>query len=240
MTTPAGTRTAVHMPDDGFRKHARGASWPVVATLVVSITACLFHKSPLLEPQQSELFAQAPDSFEVGVETSRGRFVLMAHRDWAPAGVDRFYYLTKHQYYDGVKFFRVIRNFVVQFGINGDPKIAAKWRGLPIADDPVRQSNRRGMVSFASAGPNTRTVQLFINLVDNPRLDSLGKIGFMPIARVVDGMEVVDSLYSGYGEAAPRGRGPMQDSISRQGNAYLERAFPMLDSVIVARIERTW
>ena len=216
-----------------------GALWPVLAMLLASFTACL-HKSPLLEPSQSELFAQAPDSFLVGVETSRGRFAVIAHRDWAPAGVDRFYYLVKHHYYDGVKFFRVIRNFVVQFGISGDPKVAARWRALPIADDPVRQSNRRGTVSFASAGPNTRTVQLFINLVDNTRLDTLGRVGFMPIARVEEGMEVVDSLYSGYGEAAPRGKGPMQDSISRQGNAYLERSFPNLDSIISVRIEREW
>ena len=219
----------------------RQRAWrSMLAVLLASLAACLWHKSPLLEPKQSELYAQAPDSFRVGVETSRGHFVMMAHRDWAPAGVDRLYYLVKHDYYDGVKFFRVIPRFVVQFGLSGDPRIAAVWRERKMADDPVRQSNRRGAVSFASAGPNTRTVQLFINLVDNTRLDTLGRVGFSPIAKVVEGMEVVDSLYGGYGEAAPRGRGPIQDSISRQGNAYLARAFPQLDSILYARIERVW
>jgi peptidyl-prolyl cis-trans isomerase A (cyclophilin A) len=222
------------------RGTGRRLAWEtVLAALLVLAGACL-HRSPLLEPRQKELYAQAPDSFRVAVETSRGRFVVAAHRDWAPSGVDRFYYLVNHHYYDGVRFFRVIKGFVVQFGINGDPKIAATWRALPIADDRLRQSNRRGTISFASAGPNTRTVQLFINLVDNRRLDSLGKVGFMPIASVVEGMPVVDSLYGGYGEAAPRGKGPSQDSLTRQGNAYLSRAFPQLDSIVTARIEREW
>jgi peptidyl-prolyl cis-trans isomerase A (cyclophilin A) len=215
-------------------------SWMVLGALVLFATACLWGRSPLLEPRQKALYAQAPDSFRVDFETSRGRFVVVAHRDWAPAGVDRFHYLVKNHYYDGVRFFRVIKGFVVQFGLNGDPKVTAVWRALPIADDPVKQSNRRGMLSFASAGRNTRTVQLFVNLVDNRRLDTLGKVGFMPIANVVEGMAVVDSLYSGYGEAAPRGKGPSQDSITRQGNAYLSRAFPQLDSVVSARIEREW
>jgi peptidyl-prolyl cis-trans isomerase A (cyclophilin A) len=230
------------VPDEKEKRRmiAQRAWRSMLAVLLASLAACLFHRSPLLEPPQSELYAQAPDSFRVGVETSRGRFVMMAHREWAPSGVDRLYYLVKHNYYDGIKFFRVIPRFVVQFGISGDPKIAAVWRERKLADDPVRQSNRRGTVSFASAGPNTRTVQLFINLVDNTRLDTLGRVGFTPIAKVVEGMDVVDSLYSGYGEAAPRGHGPMQDSISRQGNAYLGRVFPQLDSILFARIERVW
>jgi len=218
----------------------RRLSWMVLGGLVASVTACLWGRSPLLEPRQKALYAQAPDSFRVGFETSRGRFVVVARRDWAPSGVDRFHYLVANHYYDGVRFFRVIRGFVAQFGINGDPKVTAVWRSLPIADDPVKQSNRRGTLSFASAGKNTRTVQLFINLVDNRRLDTLGKVGFMPIASVVEGMAVVDSLYAGYGEGAPRGKGPSQDSITRQGNAYLARAFPQLDSVVTARIEREW
>ena len=229
-------------PDDGERSTAawRIARCSMLVALVLMAAACVFHRSPLLEPKQSELYAQAPDSFRVGFETSRGRFVVVAHRDWAPAGVDRFHYLVQHRFYDGARFFRVIKGFVVQFGINGDPKVTATWRALPIADDIVRQSNRRGTISFASAGPNTRTVQLFINLVDNRRLDTLGRVGFMPIASVVEGMEVVDSLYSGYGEAAPRGHGPMQDSITRQGNGYLTRRFPQLDTIVFARIEREW
>jgi peptidyl-prolyl cis-trans isomerase A (cyclophilin A) len=195
---------------------------------------------PLLEPKQGDLFAAAPDSFVVGMTTSRGRVAIMAHRAWAPAGVDRFYYLAKNGYYDGTRFFRVIRGFVAQFGINGDPAIAAAWRTRRIPDDRVVASNTRGTISFASSGPNTRTVQLFINLADNKRLDTLRRTGFAPIARVIDGMNVVDSLYAGYGEGAPSGRGPSQDSISTQGNAYLMRAFPDLDYIVSARVEREW
>ena len=205
-----------------------------------ALAGCFLRSQPLLRPDQGELFAAAPDSFRVAFETTKGTFAVMARRNWAPHGVDRFYYLARHDYYDGVRFFRVIRRFVVQFGINGDPKISAAWRPLQMPDDSVRHSNRRGTVSFASAGPNTRTVQLFINLVDNPRLDSLGRVGFAPIAEVVEGMAVVDSLYSGYGEAAPRGKGPQQDSIAALGNAYLEQSFPLLDAIVRTRVEREW
>jgi len=201
---------------------------------------CFLQRRPLLHPDQGELFAAAPDSFRVAVVTSKGTFTVMARRAWAPRGVDRFYYLTRHNYYDGVRFFRVIRNFVAQFGINGNPEVSAVWRPLQIPDDSVRHSNKRGTISFASAGPNTRTVQLFVNLVDNPRLDNLGRVGFAPIAEVVGGMAVVDSLYSGYGEGAPRGKGPQQDSIAALGNAYLERGFPQLDFIVQTRIEREW
>lgn len=221
----------------------RNAAWQRVAFAVlvlVAVGACATRREPLRRPAQSELFAAAPDSFLVGFETSKGRVAVMAHRAWAPIGVDRFYYLAKHGYYDGARFFRVIKGFVAQFGINGDPAIAASWRARRIPDDKPSQSNRRGMVSYASAGPNTRTVQLFINLQDNRRLDTLGRVGYPPIARVVSGMNVVDALYAGYGEGAPRGQGPSQDSITIKGTAYLERAFPRLDYVVRARIEREW
>lgn len=212
---------------------------PLFVLMVVSVGACALSRSPLRNPSQTELFAAAPDSFRVAIETNRGPVTMMAYRDWAPRGVDRFYFLVSHGYYDGVRFFRVLPHFVAQFGIHGDPEVSSAWRGRVIADDTVRQSNRRGTVSFASAGPNTRTVQLFINLADNTRLDTLG-VGFPPIGRVISGMDIADSLYSGYGEGAPRGKGPSQDSIGVGGNEYLERAFPQLDYIVTARVERAW
>lgn len=220
-------------------RNARRSASLLLLIAVVSIPACSIRNQPLYEPPQEELYAAAPDSFRVLMQTNRGPLTVMAYRHWAPAGVDRFYYLVRYGYYDGTRFFRVLRGFVAQFGLHGDTAVSAAWRGRVIADDSVRQSNRRGTISFASAGPNTRTVQLFINLADNPRLDTLG-VGFPPIARVVSGMDVVDSLYSGYGEGAPRGSGPSQDSISRQGNAYLDRSFPKLDYVVEARVEQEW
>ena len=178
---------------------------------------------------------QAPDSFRVVFETSKGRVVAQAVRRWAPRGVDRFYALVNSGYYDGVKFFRVLPDFMAQFGISGDPAVTARW-DHPIADDSVTQSNLRGFISFATAGPGTRTAQLFINTRDNVRLDGMG---FAPIAKVVEGMSVVDGLYMGYGEGAPSGAGPSQDRITNEGNAYLNRYFPRLDSIITARVVRT-
>jgi peptidyl-prolyl cis-trans isomerase A (cyclophilin A) len=175
----------------------------------------------------------APNVFRVRFETSKGPFVVEAHRDWAPRGVDRFYQLVQSQYFDNVRFFRVLSSFMAQFGMHGDPKVNAAWEKIAIQDDSVRESNRRGYVSFATAGPNTRTNQLFINTVNNRPLDEMG---FSPIGRVVDGMAVVDSLYADYGEGAPRGNGPDQTRIRREGNAYLEADFPKLDFIRSARI----
>ena len=135
------------------------------------------------------------------------------HRDWAPNGADRFYNLVKNGFYDNDRFFRVITGFMVQFGINGDPKLSAVWREARIKDDPVKQSNSRGFITFATAGPNTRTTQVFINFADNSALDNQG---FAPFGQVVSGMNVVDALYADYGEGAPRGRGPAQDRIQRK------------------------
>jgi peptidyl-prolyl cis-trans isomerase A (cyclophilin A) len=147
--------------------------------------------------------------------------------------VDRFYELVASGFYDNVRFFRVLPGFVAQFGIHGDPAVAEAWEKMSIPDDPVVQSNKRGTVSFATAGPNTRTTQLFINYRDNPALDGMG---FSPIGEVVEGMQVVDSLYAGYGEGPPDGRGPDQGRIRREGNSYLEREFPKLDYIRTARI----
>ncbi len=154
----------------------------------------------LLDPSRAT--ERAPDRFRVRFETTKGPFVIEVKREWAPRGADRFYNLVRAGYYDDVAFFRVIDGFMVQFGINGDPRVNAAWQGARIPDDPVTQSNRRGMVTYAMAGPDTRTTQLFINFGDNKGLDGQG---FAPFGAVVEGLAVVDSLYSGYGEGAPRG-----------------------------------
>ena len=178
---------------------------------------------------------QAPPEFKAKFDTSKGVFVLDVHRNWAPNGVDRFYNLVKNGFYDNVRFFRVISGFMVQFGISGDPKISAPWREARIKDDPVVQSNRRGYITFAMAGPNTRTSQVFINFGENGSLDSQG---FPPFGRVIQGMEVVDKLNAEYGEGAPRGRGPDQGRLQMEGNAYLTKDFPNMDYVKKATIEK--
>ncbi|MBK8647835.1 MAG: peptidylprolyl isomerase [Gemmatimonadetes bacterium] len=166
-----------------------------------------------------------------------GDIDLMLHRDWAPRGADRIHGLVRHRAYDGVRFFRAVPNFVVQFGLSGDPAISAALKDRRIADDSVRRSNVRGTLSFAAAGPNTRTAQLFINLKDNQRLD---RLGFAVGGQVVAGMEVVDALYTGYGEGAPRGQGPTQDRIAKEGEAYLAADFPRLDQIRRARVVRSF
>ena len=179
------------------------------------------------------LTATAPDVFQARFETSKGDFVIEVHREWSPNGADRFYNLVSNGYYDDVRFFRVISGFMAQFGIHGDSAVAAAWRGQRIDDDPVVGSNTRGFVSYAMAGANTRTTQIFINFGDNSRLDEMG---FSPFGEVVEGMDVVDRLYSGYGEGAPAGSGPAQGAIQMRGNAYLTSQFPNLDFVRSATI----
>ncbi len=181
------------------------------------------------------LTEQAPASYKVHFDTSKGAFVVQVNRAWAPIGADRFYNLVKYGFYDNVRFFRVISGFMVQFGINGNPQISARWREASIPDDPVRQSNTRGMITFATAGPSTRTTQVFINFADNSNLDQMG---FAPFGRVVSGMNVVDAINGEYGEGAPRGRGPEQGRLQTQGNAYLAREFPRMDYVMKATIEK--
>jgi peptidyl-prolyl cis-trans isomerase A (cyclophilin A) len=203
-------------------------------SLAALATAACARRSPLLKPNPKAETAQAPDSFTVRFETTRGPFSVQFVRAWAPRGADRVYYLVRSGYYDGARFFRVLPKFVAQFGASGDPRVAKVWDVRTIRDDPVKETNRRGTVTFATAGPNTRTTQLFVNLAGNARLD---RLGFAPLGRVVDGMtQVVDSLYAGYGEGAPRGKGPDQDRIAAEGNAYLARAFPKLDWIRKAEV----
>jgi peptidyl-prolyl cis-trans isomerase A (cyclophilin A) len=187
--------------------------------------------SKLLDP--SKLTAKAPAVFSARFETSKGPFVIEVHRAWAPRGADRFYNLVANGYFDDVRFFRVISGFMAQFGIHGNPAVSRAWRQAQIEDDPVVESNKRGMVSFAMGGPNTRTTQLFINYADNSRLDASG---FPPFGKVTVGMEVVDAIFSGYGEGAPNGAGPAQNRVQGEGNAYLNSDFPKLDYIKTARI----
>ena len=183
----------------------------------------------------ASLNERAPATYKVKFDTSKGVVVIEVKRDWAPNGADRFYNLVKNGFYDNARFFRVVSGFMVQFGINGDPKLSSVWRTAAIKDDPVTQSNKRGYITFATAGPNTRTTQVFINFGDNAGLD---RQGFSPFGQVVTGMNVVDQLHAGYGEGAPRGRGPDQGRIQQEGNAYLMRDFSNLDYIKKATIER--
>src|SRR5712671_39064 len=183
----------------------------------------------------ASLKEMAPAMYKVDFDTSAGKFVIEVHRDWAPNGADRFYNLVKNGFYDNVRFFRVISGFMVQFGIHGDPKVSAPWREAQLKDDPVKQSNKRGYITYAMAGPNTRTSQVFINFGDNAGLDSQG---FSPFGRIVTGMEVVDKLNAEYGEGAPRGRGPDQSRMQMEGNTYLTKDFGRLDFVKKATIEK--
>jgi peptidyl-prolyl cis-trans isomerase A (cyclophilin A) len=175
----------------------------------------------------------APERFRVRFETTKGAFVVEVVRAWAPQGADRFYNLVTLGFYDDVAFFRVLEGFMVQFGIHGDPDVSRVWRQARILDDPVKQPNKRGTLSFATAGPDTRTTQIFINYKDNTFLDAQG---FSPFGRVVSGQSVVDALYGGYGEGAPRGAGPSQVRLQDEGNAYLKSGFPKLDYVKTARL----
>ena len=183
----------------------------------------------------ASLNEKAPDVYKVKFDTSQGTFEIEVHRDWAPNGADRFFNLVKNGFYNDTRFFRVIKGFMVQFGISGNPKISQVWRNANIPDDPVEESNLRGFVTFATAGPNTRTSQVFINYGDNPSLDGQG---FAPFGKVISGLDGVQHLYSNYGEGAPRGEGPDQSRVQTEGNAYLQKNFPQLDYIKKATIEK--
>jgi peptidyl-prolyl cis-trans isomerase A (cyclophilin A) len=204
----------------------------LIAILLAATAAAPAMSQGLMNP--AALNAPAPATYKAKFDTSKGAFEIEVHRDWAPAGADRFYNLVKNGFFDNARFFRVVSGFMVQFGIHGDPNVSAQWRQARINDDPVKQSNGRGMVTFATAGPNTRTTQVFINFADNARLDGMG---FAPFGQVVSGMNVVDSLYNGYGEGAPSGRGPDQGRMQQEGNAYLMKDFGKLDFIKKASIE---
>jgi len=195
--------------------------------LIVSSAFGQANRAALMKP--AGLKERAPNVFKARFDTSAGVFVVEVHADWAPRGADRFYNLVKNGYYDGCRFFRVVPGFMVQFGINGDPAIQRNWTDATITDERVTQGNTRGFVTFAkSSEPNSRTTQLFINFTDNSRLN---RQGFAPFGKVTMGMEVVDKIYSGYGEK------PDQERIEKEGNAYLTKNFPKLDYIKKATIE---
>jgi len=176
----------------------------------------------------AKLTEKAPDTFKAQFDTTKGRFTIEVTRSLAPNGADRFYYLVRSGYFKDIAFFRVIPGFMCQFGIHGDPAVSATWREAVIPDDPVKGSNTRGTICFATAGPNTRTTQLFINFGNNVGLDGQG---FSPFGKVIEGMDVVDKINGEYGEGAPGGRGPHQGRVQMEGNAYLKKDFPNLDYI---------
>ena len=208
------------------------------------IAAALFGVDPASTAASKETLARpammnqmAPETFRAKFTTTRGDFVIEVTRAWAPNGADRFYNLVKNGFYDDCRFFRVVYGFMVQWGIHGDPAVAAVWRNATIPDDPVKQSNTRGMVSFAMSGPGSRTTQVFINHADkNMVLDAQG---FAPFGKVVEGMEVVNKIFSGYGEPPPKGHGPNQERIQKEGNAYLDKTFKKLDAIKSATLVLT-
>jgi len=208
-------------------------AWLVTGTILcaaaaVSAQVDLGKAAKLRNP--AELNEKAPATYKAKFDTTKGAFVVEVHKEWAPLGADRFYNLVKNGFYDDGRLFRVIPDFMVQFGINGNAAIQAKWLDANLKDDPVKQSNKRGFVTFATAGPNTRTTQVFINYGNNARLD---RQGFAPFGEVVSGMDVVDSFYSGYGEKPNAG-----NAYLMKGNAYVTANFPKLDSIKKATIEK--
>lgn len=213
----------------------KSISWIIIPLWFLSLTT-LFAGAPdtqaLLDPAKAS--QEAPTRFIAHFKTTKGDFKVEILRNWAPLGADRFYSLVAAGYFQDIALFRVIPGFMAQFGFHNDLAVNQAWKEATIDDDPVTQSNLRGTMSFASRGADTRTTQLFINFSDNVRLDTMG---FAPIGRVIEGMEVVDSFYGGYGEGAPRGSGPSQSIMWQQGGEYLKSQFPELDRILSITIE---
>ena len=207
-----------------------------LALAVVLLPAAAVAQAPSLKNPAS-LKEQAPATYKARFDTSAGVFVIQVNRDWAPLGADRFYNLVKSGFYDDARFFRAISGFMVQFGIHADPAISAAWRNARIGVDSVKQGNKPMRITYAMGGsPDTRTTQVFINFVDNS--SGLDKLGFASFGEVVEGQDVVKKIFTGYGEGAPRGKGPEQGRIQMEGNAYLNKEFPKLDYIKKATIEK--
>lgn len=187
---------------------------------------------PPRQPRSRPLPAEMPNVWKARFETTKGPFVIEVQKAWAPKGAERFWKLVTSRFFDDSRFYRVRPGFIVQFGIAGDASVQSLWNAAPLADDPRRESNARGTVSFAQSGPGSRRTQVFVNLKDNRRLD---REGFVPFGRVIEGLDVFDQLYAGYGEWSPPGRGPEAARIQTQGNAYLDAQFPRLDRILKAR-----
>lgn len=204
-----------------------------LAAAVLLPVSAMAQKPSLKNP--ASLNEKAPDTYKARFDTSAGVFVIDVNRSLAPLGADRFYNLVKNGFYDGARFFRAISGFMVQFGIHGDPAVSSVWRSARINDDPVKGTNAPMTITFATAGPNTRTTQVFINYGNNAALD---KQGFAPFGKVIQGQDVVNKIFTGYGEGAPRGKGPEQGRIQAEGNAYLAKEFPKMDYIKKATIEK--
>jgi peptidyl-prolyl cis-trans isomerase A (cyclophilin A) len=231
VSTPVGSASASATHPAGSA-HSAASAAPTAAPPAPSGPLASKVHPALLDPSKAN--EKAPATFKAKFTTTHGEFMVEVHRDWAPNGADRFYNLVKLGFYDDTRFFRAINGFMVQFGISGDPAVNGKWQEQNIPDDPVTQSNKHGYVTFAQRGtPNTRSTQVFINYGNNTNLDGMR---FAPFGQVVKGMEVVESLYQGYGEGAPGGAGPDQGRIQSQGNAYLDSQFPKLDAIKHAEI----
>lgn len=222
-----------------FRRARRGPASAAVLALAgaLVVTAC-GQSMTLYHPTPEMLTAHAPDSFVVRVETSEGSFDIRMHRDWSPVAVDRVFHLMDYGFYAGARIYRMIPEFVAQWGFSGDPVLDSLWGEHSIVDEPVVASNLRGVVTFARSGPETRSYTLFINLVDNERLDTFagsGVVGYPPIGVIDSNIEVIDGFYSAY--SLP---GSVQDSIRIQGNDYLRREYPQMDSIISTRVVHWW
>ncbi len=210
----------------------------VMACLPLLIASACASAGPLWEPRASEMALAAPDSFLAEFVTSEGTFEVTLHRSWSPLAVDRAYYLLRHNYYAGARLYRVVPGFVAQFGFSGLPHLDSIWGERDLPDEPVVASNERGTVSFARSGPESRSFTLYINLADNPRLDTInvaGIVGYPPIGRIVGELDAIDGFYGAYTDPAPR-----QDSIRAFGNGYLRRNFPQLDSIVSTRVVQSW
>jgi len=190
--------------------------------LCLSLTAC---KKPAPK-------IVVPDIFQVKFDTSQGTFIVEANKAWAPRGVDRFHELVRIKYFDQGRFFRVLKGFIAQFGVHRDFDVHDKWRRLVIPDDPFKEKNLRGTLAFAKSDPDTRSTEVFINLVDNPALDDQK---FVPFAKIVDGLDVIDKIYSGYGEMRPEGKDIDPGRVEGETNEYLVQHFPKMDYIITAR-----
>ena len=196
---------------------------------LIAVAACLFAMSCSKHEEAPVKTGPAPAIYKVVFQTNKGPFVVEVHRDWAPLAADRFYQLVQEKYFDDNRFFRVVPGFVAQFGLSGNPKLSQYWSLMTFADEPRKEHNAKGTLSFAQAGPNSRTSQVFINITDNS--SNLDPQGFAPFAKVVQGMEAVGDIYSGYGDKPDYAR------IVREGNAYLDDEFQGLDTIKSARLQ---
>ncbi len=232
VAVPASSATLPFGPQASASAAASASPAPAPAPIAKQQPEAVHHDQAQVDPSLAT--ERAPDVFRASFTTTRGTFVVEVHRDWAPNGADRFYNLVKLGFYDDTRFFRVIDGFMAQFGISGDPAITSRWRTANIKDDPVKKSNVRGFVTYAQTSqPDSRSTQIFVNYRDNSRLD---QSRFAPFGQVVEGMRVLDELYSGYGEGRPQGSGPDQMRVEESGNAYLDEQFPKLDRVLSARV----